>query len=127
VSAKSELNKPTTFETRQSIPVREEVGDPWPISDGTSPGRVHKKRKRVAAATDEIDALFEGAFGRKVAQRALEQETAQSLSRLEAKDTRHGGAGGSESVEEDVGLGVIIDAIKAGPGGEGKIKSRRLG
>ena len=59
---------------------------------------MHKKRKWVTAATDEIDALFEGAFGRKVTQSALKQETAQSLLRLEAKDTRHGGAGGSESV-----------------------------
>jgi hypothetical protein len=88
---------------------------------------VHKKRKRGAAATDEIDALFEDGFGRKFARSALEQETAQSLSRLEEKDTKHGGAGGSESVEKDVGLGVIVDAIKAAPGGEGKIKSRRLG
>jgi hypothetical protein len=103
------------------------VRDPWPTSNVTSPGRVHKKRKQGAAATDEIDALFEGAFGRKVARSALEQETAQSLLRLEKKGTKHGGAGASESVEKDVGLGVIVDAIKAGPGGEGKIKSRRLG
>jgi hypothetical protein len=103
------------------------VGDPWRIADGTSPGRVHKKCKRGAATTDEIDALFEGAFGGKVARSALEQETAQSLSRLEEKDARHGGAGGSESVEKDVGLGVIVDAIKAAPGGEGKIKSRPSG
>jgi hypothetical protein len=32
-----------------------------------------------------------------------------------------------DSVEKDVGLGVIADAIKAGPGGEVKIKSRQLG
>jgi hypothetical protein len=92
VSSKSELNKPTTFETTQPIPVQEEVGDPWPISDGTSPERVHKKRKWGTTATDEIDVLFEGVFGCKVTQSALEQETAQSLSRLEEKDTKHGGA-----------------------------------
>ena len=118
VSSESGLNKPTMSETTQPIPGQEEVRDPWPTSNVTSPGRVHKKRKQGTTATDKIDVLFKGVFGRKVARSTLEQETAQSLSRLEAKDIRHRGAGGCEGVEKDIGLGVIVDAIKAGLGGE---------
>ncbi|KAI0253125.1 ARM repeat-containing protein [Lactifluus subvellereus] len=127
VSSEFGLNKPTASQITQPTPVLEEVADPAPTSNTTSPARAHKKRKRGVAATDEIDALFDDAFGRKVARSALEQETAQSLSSPETKKTRQGGAGASESVEKDVDLGVVVDAIKAAPRGEGKKKSRRLG
>jgi hypothetical protein len=98
--------------------------DPAPTSNATSPARAHKKRKRGAAATDEIDALFDDAFGRKVARTAMDRELVESPTKPRTKKSKHGGARGSERVENDVDLGVVVDAIKAAPRSEGKKKKK---
>jgi hypothetical protein len=104
--------------------VREEVAEPAPTSNTTSPARPRKKRKQGAPATDEIDTLFDDAFGRKVARTALEEDPVHSLTMLERKKTKHGGARGSEGVEKNVDLAVVVDAIKAVPRGEGKKRGK---
>ena len=95
-------------------------------------GKERKKRKRgVAVVEDEIDALFEGSLGRKVARSALVVE--DSGIALESTPLRiHSAATRQEKLVDknaDYGLGAVVDAIRAAPkGGEGKKRpSRRPG
>jgi nucleolar protein 9 len=126
MSPKSGSNKSTATPTARLTHAREEVGDSVSTSDLPLPARARKKRKRGASATDEIDELFDDAFGRKVTRTALkQQESVQSQSKLETKQTKHGGVGASERMEKDVGLGIVVDAIKAVPRNEGMKKKRR--
>ena len=97
-----------------------------------SGGKERKKRKRgVAAVEDEIDALFEGSLGRKVARSALVVE--DSRVSLESTPLRIPSAAmRQEKLTDknvDCGLGAVVDAIRAAPkGGEGKKRrSRRPG
>ena len=93
-----------------------------------SGGKERKKRKRgVAVVEDEIDALFEGSLGRKVARSALVVEHSGAALestplRIPSTTTRQ-----EKLVDKnaDSGLGAVVDAIRAAPkGGEGK--KRRL-
>ena len=95
-------------------------------------GKERKKRKRsVAVVEDEIDALFEGSLGRKVARSALVVE--DSGAALESTPLRiYSTTTRQEKLADksaDCGLGAVVDAIKAAPkGGEGKKRhSRRPG
>ena len=95
-------------------------------------GKERKKRKRsVAVVEDEIDALFEGSLGRKVARSALVVED----SGIALESTPLGIPSTTMRQEKltdknaDCGLGAVVDAIRAAPkGGEGKKRrSRRPG
>ena len=94
--------------------------------------RGRKKRKRSAAAADEIDALFDDAIGRKVVWSALEPAAAHA----KAEETNDDlalklgkGQQGDQSVDHrHAELGAVIDAMKAEPRSGGKKGSkRRLG
>ena len=97
-----------------------------------SGGKERKKRKRgVAMVEDEIDVLFEGSLGRKVARSALVVED----SGIALESTPLGIPSTTMRQEKltdknaDCGLGAVVDAIRAAPkGGEGKKRrSRRPG
>ena len=98
-----------------------------------SGGKERKKRKRgVAVVEDEIDALFEGSLGRKVARSALVVE--DSGAALESTPLRIPSTTTTRQEKlvdknADCGLGAVVDAIRAAPkGGEGeKKRSRRPG
>lgn len=93
-----------------------------------SGGKERKKRKRgVAMVEDEIDVLFEGSLGRKVARSALVVE--HSGAALESTPLRIPSTTMRQEKlvdkNADCGLGAVVDAIRAAPkGGEGK--KRRL-
>jgi hypothetical protein len=91
-------------------------------------GKERKKRKRSAAMVeDEIDTLFEGALGRKVARGALVVEDSRAA--LESTPLRIAEAVTKQEKRvdknADCGLGAVVDAIKAAPKGEGKKKRVR--
>ena len=92
-------------------------------------GRGRKKRKRSAAAVDEIDALFDDAIGRKVVRSALESvpaPAAPAVVKSEADLTLKQGRGrGDQSVNKHADLGAVVDAIKIAPHHEGKKRSKR--
>ena len=98
-----------------------------------SGGKERKKRKRgVAMVEDEIDVLFEGSLGRKVARSALVVE--DSGAALESTPLRIPSTTTTRQEKlvdknADCGLGAVVDAIRAAPkGGEGeKKRSRRPG
>jgi hypothetical protein len=76
---------------------------------------------------DEIDTLFEGALGRKVARGALVVEDSRAA--LESTPLRIAEAVTKQEKRvdknADCGLGAVVDAIKAAPKGEGKKKRVR--
>ena len=83
-------------------------------------GKERKKRKRgVSMVEDEIDALFDGALGCKVARSALSVgDSGAAAPEREQEDREDRNAG--------CGLGAVVDAIRAVPkGGEGKKKRVR--
>ena len=97
-------------------------------------GKVRKKRKRsVLVIEDEIDALFEGALGHKVARSALVVEDSGAAQPPDPMPssvlTPHTTVTGREKRggrNADYGLGAVVDAIRAAPrGGEGKKKRVR--
>jgi len=86
--------------------------------------RGRKKRKRSAAAVDEMDVLFDDAFGRKVVRSALElpgpgPAPVKSLTK-KADLTSKQGRGGDKGVYRHAELGAVVDAIKITPRREGK-------
>jgi hypothetical protein len=90
-------------------------------------GKERKKRKRAPVVEDEIDALFEGSLGRKVARSALIVE--DSGAALESTPSRIAEAVTKQEKRvdknDDCGLGAVVDAIRAAPKGEGKKKRAR--
>ncbi len=89
-------------------------------------GKERKKRKRgVSMAEDEIDALFEGALGRKVARSALVVGNSGAAPPLMPSTVlRLPTATGQEKRGDqnaDCGPGAVVDPIRAAlSGGEGK-------
>jgi hypothetical protein len=102
---------------------------------GTSPpaerGRGRKKRKRSAAAVDEIDALFDDAIGRSVVRSALELGPApapalvKSVTEKADLTLKQGRGRGDQSVSRHPDLGAVADAIKIAPRREGKKRSKQ--
>lgn len=97
---------------------------------GPTPGeKERKKRKRsVPIIEDEIDALFDGALGRKVARSALivgdpGNAPAPTPLRTPTTATRQEKRGDKNA---DYGLGAVVEAIREAPmGGEGKKRRKR--
>jgi len=101
---------------------------------GPAPGgkKEREKRKRgVSTVEDEIDELFEGALGRKVARSALivgdsgaaPVPTPSTVLRLPTTATGQEKRGDQNA---DRGLGAVVDAIRAAPRyDEGKKKRAR--
>ncbi len=98
------------------------------------PGR--RKRKRSAAAVNEIDELFDDAIGRKIVRSALDltPAPAPALVKSETKKAnltlKQGQGQGDQSVNcgRHAELEAVVDAIKVAPSREGKKRSkRRLG
>jgi hypothetical protein len=93
--------------------------------------RGRKKRKRSAAAVDEIDALFDDAIGRKVVRSALESVPApapalvKSVTKKADLTLEQGQGRGDQSVNRHPDLGAVVDAIKIAPHREGKKRSKR--
>lgn len=93
--------------------------------------RGRKKRKRSAAAMDEIDALFDGAIGRKVVRSALESVPAPAPALmkpvLEKADLtlKQGRGRGDQSADRHRDLGAVVDAIKITPRSDSKKRSKR--
>jgi hypothetical protein len=93
--------------------------------------RGRKKRKRSAAAVDEIDALFDDAIGRKVVRNALESVPApapalvKSVTKKADLTLKQGQGRGDQSVNTHPDLGAVVDSIKIAPHREGKKRSKR--
>jgi hypothetical protein len=93
--------------------------------------RGRKKRKRSAAAVDEIDALFDDAIGRKVVRNALESVPApapalvKSVTKKADLTLKQGQGQGDQSVNRHPDLGAVVDSIKIAPHREGKKRSKR--
>ena len=108
-------------------------GDDAGTSSPAERGRGRKKRKRSAAAVDEIDALFDDVIGRKVVRSALESVPAlapalvESVTKKADSTLKQGRGRGDRSVDRHPDLGAVVDAIKIAPHGEaGKRSKRRL-
>ncbi|KAI9448557.1 ARM repeat-containing protein [Lactarius indigo] len=98
------------------------VGTTNGVVEPASGRKARKKRKRgVSLVEDEIDALFEGALGRKVARSALVRLL--TLSGLPTTSTKQEKR---DDQNADCGLGSVVDAIRAVPrGSEGKKRRAR--
>jgi len=106
-------------------------GDGAGTSSPVERRRGHKKRKRSAAAVDEIDALFDDAIGRKVVRSALESVPApapalmKSVTKKADLTLKQGQGRGDQDVNRHPDLGAVVDAIKIAPHGEGKKRNKR--
>jgi hypothetical protein len=115
----------------------EPEGDEAGPSSSPERVRARKKRKRSAAAPDEIDALFDDAIGQKFVRSALEpvpapalvkkSETTKANLTLKQGRGQQGDRGGDHD-RQAAELGAVVDAIKVAPRHDGKKRSkRRLG
>ena len=116
---------PTNYNEHHDV---EPGGDDAGSLSPAEKGRGRKKRKRSAAAVDEIDALFDDAFGQKVVRSALELPApaptpVKSLTK-KADLALKQGRGGDKSVKSHAELGTVVDAIKIAPHREGKKRSK---
>jgi len=108
-------------------------GDDAGMSSPAEKRHGHKKRKRGAAAADEIDALFNDAIGRKVVRSALEPTPTPALVKSEAQradlTSKQGRRTDDRSTDHGhdrhADLGAVVDAIKVAPRREGKKRSKR--
>jgi hypothetical protein len=94
----------------------------------SSPVKERKKRKRKRGdAADEIDALFDDVIGRKIVRGALDPvpEPASVSAPLKAKTKAEEGEWHSKERRRQADLGVVVDAIRVAPSGEGKKKNKR--
>jgi hypothetical protein len=93
--------------------------------------RGRKRRKRSAAAADEIDALFDDVIGRKVVRSALESVPApapavvKSVTKKADLTLQRGRGRGDQGVNKHADLDAVVDAIKIAPHREGKKRSKR--
>ena len=106
-------------------------GDDAKMSPPAEREHGRKKRKRSAAAVDEIDALFDDAIGRKVVRSALESvpapapAVAESLTKKADLALKQGRGRGDQSVNRHADLGAVVDAIKIAPHRDGKKRSKQ--
>ncbi|VDC06251.1 unnamed protein product [Peniophora sp. CBMAI 1063] len=117
----SASNKTATVESA------EKTGDTERVAAGKK-----KKRKREQGEGDEIDALFDGALGRKVKRAALDSGATNSQPGKEARAEHAGkGAGGKKDKKRkkdrllDGDLAGVLGAIRSAPKGEERTHKRK--